>query len=546
MANNTPFPIPNLSEEEGYVHDHPKTGRKYQLNNFTQPNGNEVHVWSTVSDVTNRTWVSAEDPLQHLQDHGSLNEPNAGDTWWDTHHLELRVLHHPIIGEDNQGKLLYGKKQWISSTHPMANMLGEGGNDKNQMIGQVLVRLSDPFILEDEKVTATMSIPYYTGPDNFYEDPADDPVPYPDKRFTVEWKVSPQYNVDNPDDYDAATLLEFTNTVEPYDESPQKARVNAGKFPGNMGDPNYPNAPVVQALTVSCVVTAKEQYNDKFIITGVDSNGKPILHSSSGFSVPLTVESREERTVVIPVTIAKQTREQFVDHEADLNVSLLPDADKADEVTYLYMANGEYQVDDVLEPDANGDIPQHTIIEKLNNYGDQAWMPGEIGDPDLNKQIPHIAMGWDPSKFALSTLVFDFGPTATTASSEQRLLEVDPNADPTLFDLSGAYNPSAWLGQYTLRFFTDGYIPSGNVVTIPDESTLYTNEITRDYEVVSDYDIGGAAHSVIKVSLYYSTDEIPAGGLFFAMYDEASNLIFGTHGHIYRNENKPKIVEEDN
>ena len=117
--SNTPFPdIPLGDNRKGYVHIHPETGRRYQLSERPNLSGSFVNVWSSVTDVKNRTWVSAEDPKKETDLNG-LPGPVAGDVWWDTHQLELRVLHQPIIGEKSEGgdkKPIPGEKQWISST----------------------------------------------------------------------------------------------------------------------------------------------------------------------------------------------------------------------------------------------------------------------------------------------------------------------------------------------------------------------------------------------------------------------------------------------
>ena len=288
-TTNTPFPLPIVNEIEKYVWEQPATGRKYQAKTMApDPSKPQetVIVWSTVSDVKNRTWVSAEDPFEDVGSFGSASEPVAGDLWWDTHQLELRVLHHPIVGkkaEGDQAEVL-GAKQWISSTHPMANSITKDGRDKNHMFGPLYITGDrDAQLMTGEEVEVNLEMPFYTGDDILYtptmrDDIGEDPVAYADKRYTIEWTIVPEYNADvsgmPPDEAE-----KYKNTYE-------------------IDDPNYPNTIKVTVgeiagkddvlVKFACKVTAKEEFNDKFLFMGMNEAGDaPALHYSKGESAPL-------------------------------------------------------------------------------------------------------------------------------------------------------------------------------------------------------------------------------------------------------------------
>ncbi len=531
---NTPFPTP-IGENDGYVYEHPTTGRKYQLSTY-RSGVDTANVWSAVSDVKNRTWVGSNDPLE---DNPGTNGPVAGDTWWDTQYLELRVLHHPIMGINDSGKEpvpIYGKKQWISCTHPMANMLGEGGADKNQMIGQVMVTSPDPFILEGESIIVNMSIPYYTGFDNFYEDPTDDPVPYDDKRFTVEWTVYPTHNGDI-EGLSVDDAKEYENTIELVDPDwPNRAKVRMGKLPDT--------TTVSQMIKAQCTVTVKEEYNNEFIIMGLDEDGKPEPHTSFGEKT-LNNGKRETAEVIVPVAIARQTLNNFVANE-DLPDNLSTEM-KGEIVEYFYIKNGEFKVPN--PPDGGNPTGEVVILSKKNNYSDVQWIGGDLADDDVAGQLPHVGLRWDFGEFSETTIIFDFGEVGSGGTIKQRLEEVDPDIDIDLFE-DGNYAPETDMFNFKFKFFEKGFKlnNSGDGPELPKASDFdveYSSDIQNDY-VMED----GSIHCVIILTLNYSTAVVPEEGLFFVATNINGDIVgaatdnITSHGQIYRPATAPSLVDE--
>ena len=529
---NTPFPTP-VGENDGYVYEHPTTGRKYQLSTYTT--GRDIsNVWSAVSDVKNRTWVGSNDPLE---DNPGTNGPVVGDTWWDTQYLELRVLHHPIIGINDSGKEpvpIYGVKNWISSTHPMANMLGEGGADKNQMIGRVAISSPDPFILEGESINVQMTLPQYTGFDNFYEDPTEDTVLYEDKRFTVEWSLNRDHNIDISD-LTEVEAQEYENTIELVDPTyPNRAKVRMGKLGPDSED---------QVITARCTVTVKEEYNNEFIIMGLDEDGKPKPHESYG-TKGLRNGKRASTEVIVPVGIATQTLESFVNNEGFLNSP--SDTVKGDLVKYFYMANGELKV-----PNPDVDNPElHPILSKYDNNGSSEWMDDRLSVDEVAKQLPHVVWTWNFGEFSETKIIFDFGLSGSTSTIGERLSEITQEIDLADFiDTDEDYDPSAAISDFKMTFYEHGFRinDSGDGPEIPKAS-----DYSIDFPSVVDpsYSIGGNNHCVIIVTLNYSTTVVPQQGIYFVA--KAGDTFVGdgtaqgitSHGQIIRGDSGPLSLDD--
>lgn len=514
--SNTPFPDIPFNDREGYVHIHPETGRKYRLSERADLGGSTVNVWSSVSDVRNRTWVSAEDPKTRIEQLGSETEPRAGDIWWDTHQMELRVLHHPVIGEmteDGDKTPIYGEKQWVSSTHPSANMISLEGADKNNMFGNVIITTDrDGTLVSGEIVKYEAEMPYYTGPDPLYSrekvaNEGDDPVPFPDKRYTLTWSVVPEYNATEAQ-LNAMTEAEkelHKNKLEiPDEEYENQITVSAGEIASGFGTP---------LLVVNCIVKAKPKYNDLFIPqSGTEEDGSPKLHTSVGKSAPNSLIKRQERNVIVNILPATTQLSELIEKDsksADFN----PSDDR--EVRYMITDN-IIEVDDI-----EGSTAKLTLLNKNSECGD--WGVLEADNPDDLAQMPGPSYITDPSEFSKVNIYFSYGKDGETY-------------DLSKFGSTVSHDVSEYTGktaaelrdEYTLTFWKKGFsntTPPAN----PDDpyTTPYTDNGSGD--LVDYTDESGAIHKCIKLSIVRDATDLMEG-IGYVVTNGSGQRIHEMHG----------------
>lgn len=533
---NTPFDVPiSIADPEGYVHFHPTSGRKYQLKQMQVKSGSAetVDVWTAVSDVTNRTFIGAEDPMSGVP--GAV-EPVRGDLWWDSHQLELRVMHHPIVGQMSSGTqdLVYGKKQWISSTHPMANSINETGKDKNHMFGPLYINGDrETQLFPGEEFEVELEMPFYTGPDPLFsrskaESGAVDPHPFPDKRYTLDWVVVPEYNGDMTG-LDEAASAPYKNTITiPDSDFENQIEVKIGQVLGGI-DPSKP-----PTIKIRCTATAKEDFNDLFVYTGDDSNGDPLLFSTVGESKVFQMAVRQDREIEIPIRFAKVNHAELISNEG-ANGSLIGDTSAIVDLAMMPAA--------VESTDPDG-----AAFSPLIKYSDLGLLAIDVEDPKSVEQTPAPTFGWNKSTFGAIVVRFDYGIDGTAIDMPTEIS--DEYTGMTSIDQSHLAGMTAndLAAKYKIEFFLDGYEQNFNGPPA-DPSALYqqpyTFETTSNIDVI---DINGEDHVVRTVTLYHDINITPGDpGIYWTIRDgDTGNLLPEFHGVITtRNASRFEVEEDD-
>ena len=213
--------------------DFPSSANRFEV--FVHPVTKAPYVY----EDTKRSWMS----LASLgaQVYTGTTDPGLngitlqdGDMWWDSHHLELRVYHKPLV----PGESIIGR--WVSSTNP--EMSPQDPN-RNRYIGTVELVAPEYDIYEDLETTWEANL--VGGTLN---------LPGDLSMVDVEWSVSPaSIPVVNAD----GSVSEIS--VQIYD--PDKLNTNIMWPKGTYFVENGQQI----GYNVFCRISAKPEFEDEFI-----------------------------------------------------------------------------------------------------------------------------------------------------------------------------------------------------------------------------------------------------------------------------------------
>ncbi len=539
--SQTPFTTEEDSVflKPGYVHTNPVTGKRYVLRKSfaSYPYDNEEHnIWLPLGDVTNRTFVGPSDPTSEV----NPPNPHNGDLWWDNHQLELRVWHQPKIGNASSGETIPGTGTWISSTHPMADMVTLDGNDKNHTFGKPIIfgEYGDK-VYETKIVDFEIAMPTYTGPDGPPKDPKNPPQDYLDnpdaRRFTYEWSVIPQYNApsDFLDPLDEEGKKVYENTIIPVGRDDgiaetsdhYRVRVKTGKFGGTT---TTAANPYQRSINVVCKLTVKSDSNDLFLPMKVD--GELVLHNLSVKTPPVMVISQRVSDGIVQFVPKSKTiadifadskipapstyKGSIYDNPADDGNVLV---DMFDIIDYVKTApNPEDQAEDLPE----------WSIERSSETGSFYI----VETPDEVNQVPHLVIDYELASISELTLYFSYGKDGEVYENHVVQDGFDPKADSSNFN---GMTSNVMAQQYGIKFFKEGFttrdleeMPSGQ-----DLIDLYKHPIDGPIEIHNDKGEDYVTRKlVIKPS---SEDDGTPNRIYFIGYDFDNNIYLPSfHGEL--------------
>lgn len=489
---NTPFDIETTFLEDGYVHTNTATGKKYVLNKrfAAYPyDTRQYSVWLPLSDVVNRTFVSPSDPTDKPS---SAPNPKNGDLWWDNHQLELRVWHQPVIGNVSTGETVSGTGTWISSTHPMADMVTLDGNDKNHTFGNVVMFGEfGGFVYSGKYIDFEVITPGYTGPDgppkdSVNPDPEYKEVSAEDRRFSYTWSVEPPYNAPasyyQDESIDDAEKEQYRNIIVAQEnllgetsEDHYKVRVKAGEIYSD-GTPPTTN-PYVRSINVKCKLTVKQDHNDKFLTMKSDS-GEVVLHNVEAISAPQKVVGSRQATGFIWITPkAKRMADIFADSTVsapgiDVYVDSNYETDGVNSLAQMFDVIDYAEQVNIDPGDPNSELVDGWSFETKAETGSFKI----VDSPDELNQIPHLVLEYELSAYSELTVNFIYGET--NKNYEDHITEpgFDPKSDLTVFDGTSTFDLA---NKFGLRFYRNGYT-TRDTAEMPQGQDLidyYQNEI---------------------------------------------------------------------
>ena len=392
-------------------------------------------------------------------------------------------------------------------------MISLEGADKNHMFGNVIITADrDGTLVSGEKVEYEAEMPYYTGPDPLYTKKKVERwikrIQYHSlgKRYTLTWSVVPEYN---------ATEAQL-NTMT---EAEKELHRNKLEIP----DVDYENQITVSAgeiaageapaLTVTCMVKAKPDYNDLFIPqSGTESDGSPKLHTSTGKSAPNSLIKREERDVIINILPATTQLSELIEKDgesAGFNI--------ADDRTVQYMITDDnIEVDDV-----EGSVDKLMLLSKRYECGD--WGELDASEADSLAQMPGPSYITNPSEFVKVNIYFSYGKESEVY-------------DLSKFGSTITHDDTAYTGktatelrdEYTLTFWEKGFSNSTPPAN-PDDpyTTPYTTNGSGD--LVDYVDESGATHKCIKLSIVRDVTDLMRG-IGYVVENGSGQRIHEMHG----------------
>ena len=120
------FPAAGLDDLEAHIHE--TTGDEYVYYK-------EKHSWRVLNAAKNRIYTGPNAPDTPLLSGNIAGYvPIAGDLWWDTEHMELRVWNQP--DPEDPMDMVPTPGRWISSTNPHMSPLSP---NKNLVIGKLTI-----------------------------------------------------------------------------------------------------------------------------------------------------------------------------------------------------------------------------------------------------------------------------------------------------------------------------------------------------------------------------------------------------------------------
>ena len=503
-------------------------GRTYQRRQraMLDEEGNEIFfdVWDTISDRKTTTYIGAEDPTKDDRDSSdAMQKFHAGDMWWDTADLELRVLHQPKLGTTTSAGEeidVFGRKAWVSSTHPTAYMLGDNvGSNKNQNLGNCyLTGGFQEYLYSGDTLSAELSMPFYTGDDTLDSDVAD-----VDKRYTVTYRAIPTHNGDGEHiaslralieggDPDAeAELATYENIVVVDPDNFGLVDVTIGQIAPTNG------VEKPHVLLIEATVEVKTAYIDEFITN--TSDGVISAPQAVAQLVPIKmVYPRVNLPVSVPVKIEPRTFGEILADDGLIESSApgssgieYPDTiDKDDVMDWVVFP-------DVVEalPEGSDDNPENyiEIYGHINNTGLGPEGGLEESDAPMWNQIPYNSTFVDTNRFGLIKLRFE-------------------------------YENEAALLENTLEFYLTGYRQNVLGINVPDveDQSLYTTiKSTIESEEVNGVDVH-------YVSLMVDYEDLPPDGRYYMVVRNTNtgDLKHDLKGALYLNNRDPFLSSTEN
>lgn len=498
-------------------------GRTYQRRQraMLDVNGNEIFfdVWDSISDRKNTTYIGAEDPTKNDRDSAdAMQKYHAGDMWWDTADMELRVLHSPKLGTTTSAGEeieVFGRKAWVSSTHPTAYMLGDNvGSNKNQNLGNCyLTGGFQEYLYSGDTLSAELSMPFYSG-----DDTLDSEVPDVDKRYTVTYRAIPSHNGDSEflanlrqDVEDGvvgaeAELKQYENIVVVDPDNFGFVDVTIGQIAPNP----ISNEEEAHILLLDAVVTVKTAYIDEFITN--TSDGVISAPQATASLTPIKkVYPRTNLPVSIPVSIVQRTFGSILDEDGLVEEDL---SSNISGVEYPDNIDKDGIVDWVLFPDIVTAVPEGAINDdpieifgRINNTG--LGPEGGLEDSDalMWNQIPYNSIFVDTNRFGLVKLKFEYADEDS-------------------------------LKENTLEFYLTGYRQNVLGINVPDveDDSLYTT-------LKSTVEEKDGKH---YVSLMVDYTDLPPDARFYMVVRDTNtgDLKHELKGALYVNNRNPFLLDD--
>ena len=501
-------------------------GRTYQRRQraMLDVDGNEIFfdVWDTISDRKTTTYIGAEDPTKNDRDSSdAMQKFHAGDMWWDTADLELRVLHHPKLGtttsagEDIE---VFGRKAWVSSTHPTAYMLGDNvGSNKNQNLGNCyLTGEFQEYLYSGDKLSAELSMPFYTG-----DDTLDSDVPDVDKRYTVTYRAIPTHNGDG--EFIASLRADIENNVVGAEDELAKYENIVVADPDNFGLVDMTIGQIAptngvekpHVLRLEATVEVKTAYIDEFITN--TSDGVISAPQAVATLVPIkTVYPRVNLPVSIPVKIEQRTFGEILAEDG-----LVAGVPGVPGIEYPDTINENDPMDWVVFPNVVEALPEGSVDDddnyieiygRINNTG--LGPEGGLEDSDslMWNQIPYNSTYVDTNRFGLVKLMFE-------------------------------YESKAALEENTLEFYLKGYRQNVLGNSVPDEENEDVYDILKS---TIEHDTSTGVH---YVSLEVNYEDLPDDGRYYMVVRDTTTgptgpLKHELKGALYVNNRDPFLTED--
>jgi len=510
--------------------DNEVTGRTYQrrVRTTTGPDGTEVEydVWEVLSEPKNRTFIGPEDPMSQIDvdkdNYTELRKFKAGDLWWDTSDMELRVLHSPKLGEYKNTEI-FGRKAWVSSTHPTAYMLGDNvGSNKNQVLGATFLNTSGAYneiTYENDKIEFELTMPYYTGDDGSDSDVAD-----ADKRYTHSYQCIPSHNgdpvyiqqlkesADNGNAEAIRDLQKYENLIQVDNENSSIMKVSFGEI---AVDPNGNGNKVTQTVYVEATTKVKTAYIDYFVANTADGV----------VTAPQEIGSKVIKVypkIIIDSDIDIELRQMTLEEILAADGIVVPDNqypdDRGPDTPQLYFKFPDEvkgNLPDEVDEDGNIVKPgdEITVFQHIRYTG--------LGDElDLGaggsgwEQIPYNTTYVNLNRLGMVNLHFIYGKEGEMV---------------TLPDAS-TLPVTEFRKKYRLEFYEEGYVQqiSGDFLPTPDElDGIYQTPAT-----VTNFDrVEEDGSTTIGVKLTLNYQDKPADGRFYMIVkDDSDNFIHEMKG----------------
>ncbi len=247
------FPAVGVEDLEPHIHE--TTGDEYIYYA-------EKHSWRVLNAAKNKIFTGPNSPdTPLLSGNVAGYVPTAGDLWWDTEHMELRVWNQPDPEDPLDQVPTPGR--WISSTNPHMSALSP---NKNLVIGKLT-------IVDGASETLTNGI-IYEGFDYDYEVTRTDSNA-PESSVAYEWKANPSEIDGNPVIITHPTAMKTRITV------PDLRRDNNGN-------------PIQESIRITCYVRATKDVEkflepQKNISTGIMAI-RPVPAAAEPITGNVTVE----------------------------------------------------------------------------------------------------------------------------------------------------------------------------------------------------------------------------------------------------------------
>lgn len=187
------FPAAGVDDQESHIHE--TTGDEYVY-------FKDKHSWRVLNAAKNRIYTGPNAPDTPLLS-GNISGyvPIAGDLWWDTEHMELRVWNQP--DPEDPMDLVPTPGRWVSSTNPHMSPLSP---NKNLVIGKLT-------IVDGASEALTNGI-IYEGFSYDYEVTRTDSNA-PESSVAYQWSANPSEIDGNPVQFSHPTALKTRVTVPP-------------------------------------------------------------------------------------------------------------------------------------------------------------------------------------------------------------------------------------------------------------------------------------------------------------------------------------------